>query len=150
MQLSEAPLVTPALVAQWRGASEPDRIDVLISSALSARGEYSGDDLYQFSGNESAIKTLRTLPEAFPRLVECLGWDKRARATYEGSPVLVGVVCYQGMAGSVYRQRLRNESLPPTGLWVDFKNPSIAELRKTQALWQEILQRTAASSGTIP
>src|SRR2546429_31117 len=117
-------------VAQLRGATRPDSIDALIADALAAKGEFRevGDMAYGFTGSYSAIDALSRMPTALPRLVECMGWDLRARATYDGHQLLAGVVCFQGIVHSRYFQR-RNQHDWPDGFsdsaFVDYTDPSL-------------------------
>jgi hypothetical protein len=124
-----------------RGAASPDQIDSLIAEALTVEGQYYGDDDdYGFTGSEKAVQALRSMPNALPRLVECLGWDKRARATYNGARVLAGVVCYQGMAGSARVQKLNERGLVSGVKYVDYRNPPLQDLRESQAQWRKVLR----------
>jgi hypothetical protein len=133
-------------IAQLRGATRPDSIDALIAHALAAKGEFRevGDMAYGFTGNNSAIDSLSRMPGALPSLVDCLGWDLRARATYEGHQLLAGVVCFQGIIESEYFQR-RNAHDWPDGFadvaFIDFRDPSLQKLRRAQQGWREQLRR---------
>jgi len=136
----DLPTTVPGQVAKWRGSSVPDKIDSLLAAAFSAKGEYTGDEEeYAFSGSESAVEALRKIPDAIPRLVECLGWDERAAAEFNGSKVLVGVVCYQAILGSEYNNKLNNESAFPVAAQVEYSNPSIDVVRKAQSEWRKVL-----------
>jgi hypothetical protein len=133
-------------VAQLRGAARPDSIDVLIAHALASKGEFRemGDMAYGFTGSYAAIEALSRMPTALPRLVDCMGWDLRARATYDGRQLLAGVVCFQGIVHSQYFQR-RNQHGWPNGFsdsaFVDYTDPSLHELRTAQRGWREQLLR---------
>lgn len=137
---------SPSQVAELRGVTRPDPIDALIAQALAAKGEYRevGDMAYGFTGDEAAIKALSEIPTALPRLVECMGWDVRARAKYRGDALLVGVVCFQGIVYSRYFQQ-RNQRDWPNGFidsaFVDYANPSLQELRAAQRAWRQQLLR---------
>jgi hypothetical protein len=137
----DLPLYTAADIAVWRnGPAVPDKLDTLIASALSANGSYDGnDEEYYFSGAEDAVVELRKIPDAIPRLVECLGWDKRAAATYNQTTLLVGVVCYQAILGSAYNNKLNDhDAFPKAGL-INYTNPSLEEVRRAQAVWRKVL-----------
>jgi hypothetical protein len=130
-----------AEVAAWRGSPNPDRIDTLMAAAFSTTGEFEGgEDEYGFTGNESAVEALRLIPEAIPRLVACLTWERRASATWEGIRVPVGVICYQAIAGSSYVQLLNKKGAALTGGYVDYRNPSMASLRRAQEVWRDALR----------
>jgi hypothetical protein len=137
---------SPRQIAERRGETRPDSIDALIAEALAAKGEYKelGDMAYGFTGSYAAIEALSRMSIALPRLVECMGWDLRARATYDGHPLLAGVVCFQGIVHSRYFQQ-RNQRDWPDGFadsaFVDYTNPSLQELRKAQQGWREQLLR---------
>jgi hypothetical protein len=140
---------TPRQIAERRGVALPDSIDVLIAEALAAKGEYRefGDMAYGFTGDETAIEALSRMPMALPRLVECMGWDLRAQARYDGHPLLAGVVCFQGIVHSRYFQE-RNQRDWPNGFidsaFVDYRDPSLRELRRAQRRWREQLLRDPA------
>lgn len=128
-------------VAAWRGSPSPDRIDALMAVAISTTGEFEGgEDEYGFTGNEAAVEALRLMPEAMPRLVACLTWDRRGSATWEGYRVPVGVICYQAITGSTYVQLLNKKGGAPTGGYVDYRNPSMASLRRAQEAWRNALR----------
>jgi hypothetical protein len=137
---------TPRQIAERRGVTRPDSMDTLIAEALTAKGEYRefGDMAYGFTGDEAAIEALSRMPMALPRLVECMGWNLRAEARYDGHPLLAGVVCFQGIVHSRYFQK-RNQRNWPDGFidsaFVDYTNPSLLELRRAQRGWREQLMR---------
>ena len=139
--VTELPLYTAADIATWRNTpAAPDKLDRLVASTLSAKGSYDGnEEEYYFSGNEDALVELRKIPDAIPRLVECLGWDKRAAATYNQTTLLVGVVCYQGILGSAYNNKLNDQDAFPKAGQINYTNPSLEEVRRAQAEWRKVL-----------
>jgi len=138
--------ISPRQIAERRGVTRPDSIDALIAEALAAKGEYKevGDMAYAFTGSNTAVETLSRMPIALSRLVECMGWDLRARATYDGHRLLAGVICYQGILHSGYFQQ-RNQRHWPNGVpgsaFVNYTNPSLQELRTARDGWREQLLR---------
>ena len=139
--LVKPPAVRPAEVSRSRGASAPDRIDSLIASVLSIDAEFEDVDgeppAFSFSGqNDSAFKELATTSGVVPRLVSCLGWDRRSRTTWHSAPVLAGAVCGHALRDTPYWQR-RGDSDP----WVDYNNPTIKKLRIVQARWDSVLKK---------
>jgi hypothetical protein len=129
-------------VAEWRGSATPDQIDTLITAALNTRGAFTGDnEMYEFSGSKKAFADASKISLAVPRLVDCLGWDQRAASTYQGNRVLVGVVCHQVLIGNPEMQKLIT-TRGPNGypeVWVDFRNPPLADVRKAQSVWRQLL-----------
>ncbi|MDP9206856.1 MAG: hypothetical protein M3P12_15635 [Gemmatimonadota bacterium] len=129
-------------VAHWRGSAIVDQIDTLIAAALNTKGEFTGDsEMYEFSGSENSFEKLSKLPSAVPRLVDCLGWDQRAAATFKGARVLVGVICDQVLIRNPNIQE-RLTTLGPNGYpnpGIDYRNPSINQMRKGQLEWRKLL-----------
>lgn len=139
--LVKPPAVTPVEVSRSRGASAPDQIDSLLASVLSMDAEFEDIDAepsgFSFSGQtDSAFRQLVMLPGVIPRLVSCLGWDRRSRTTWHSAPVLAGAVCGQALRATPYWQR-RDNSDP----WVDYNNPTIEKLRTVQARWDTVLKK---------
>ena len=134
---SSGPL--PAEIAQWRGSSRPDKIDTLMSAAFTAEGDVtSSEDEYGFVASDSALTEIGKVAGSIPRLVECLGWDKRAHASLGGQRVLVGVICSQGILRSSYGQRIAKT----TALWpanIDERS-TIADFRRAQSEWIKTLR----------
>jgi hypothetical protein len=140
---------TPEEVAHSRGSQSPDQIDSLVANVLGMDEEFGESDsdppAFFFSGrNDSAFKRLAVIPAAVPRLVNCLGWNKRSRTTWHGAPVLVGAVCGHVLLATPYFQA-RNSDRWPRGFresaWVDYRDPAIDKLRAVQTLWLKQLQR---------
>lgn len=138
---SPAPTVA-ATVARWRGSTIPDHIDSLMATAFSTEGAFTGDDeMYDFSGNKTRFEELGNVSLAVPRLVDCLGWDQRAAATYRGARLLVGVICDQALIRNPKIQKLLT-TLGPGGypdVSLDYRNPAIAEVRNAQLKWRKLL-----------
>lgn len=134
--------ISAVRVAGWRGSATPDQIDTLMTAALNTRGAFTGDnEMYEFSGSTKAFADLSKISLAVPRLVDCLGWDQRAASTYQGTRVLVGVVCNQVLIRNPEMQKLIT-TRGPNGypdVWVDFRNPPLADVRKAQLVWRELL-----------
>lgn len=129
-------------IALWRGSAIPDEIDTLMTAALNTEGAFTGDsEMYEFSGSEKAFEELGKLSLAVPRLVDCLGWDHRAAATYRGARLLVGVICDQALIRNPKIQKLLTTRGPNgyPNVWVDYRNPSINEARKGQSEWRKLL-----------
>ena len=140
-QADQPQVPTPEEVAHSRGARVPDQIDSLIASVVGTDAEFgdAGTDspTFYFSGqDDTAFKRLAVMPAALPRLVECLGWDRRSRTTWNGAPVLVGAVCGHALLYTPY-VRKRNHTHP----WVDHRDPTIDRLRAVQLLWLSQLRR---------
>jgi hypothetical protein len=132
---------TPEEVAHSRGGQVPDRIDSLIAKVVGMDAEFGEGDSdppnFYFSGrNDTAFIRLAVIPAAVPRLVDCLAWDRRSRTTWHGAPVLVGAVCGHVLIATPYVQK-RNHSDP----WIDYRDPTIDELRAAQRLWLSQLRR---------
>lgn len=130
-------------VAKLHGSAVPDRIDTLMTAALNTRGAFTGDnEMYEFSGSKKAFEDLGKVSSAVPRLVDCIGWDQRAASTYQGARVLAGVVCDEALIRNPTIQKLlmiRGPNGYPD-VWVDFRNPPLAEVRKAQERWRQLLQ----------
>jgi hypothetical protein len=140
-QADQPQVPTPEEVAHSRGARVPDQIDSLIASVVGMDAEFGdgGTDspTFYFSGqSDTAFKRLAVIPAAVPRLIECLGWDRRSRTTWNGAPVLVGAVCGHVLLFTPY-VRKRNYSHP----WVEHRDPTIDRLRALQLLWLSQLRR---------
>jgi len=138
--------VTSAEIATWRSSSIPDRVDSLMAAAFNTEGAFTSDsEMYEFSGSEKAINDLGNSPNAVPRLLDCLGWDQRAAATYQGARLLVGVICDQALMRNPKIKKLLTTpgpgGYPKIGL--DVRNPSIGEVRAGQLAWRSLLQNTA-------
>jgi hypothetical protein len=126
-------------VARWRGATTADKADSLMADALSAEGEFNADDTYyEFTGDTLRITRLSQQPGVVPRLVDCLGWDKRSNAKWKGSKLLVGVICGQALMNTPYADELRKKGAYPN-TWVDFRNPTLEQAREAQSKWQATL-----------
>lgn len=138
--------LTETEMARLHGSATPDEIDTLMAAALNTKGAFTGDkEMYEFSGGEKTFEKMGKIPSAVPRLVDCLGWDRRAAATYQGVKVLVGVICSQAL---IRNPKIRNllTTLGPNGypvVWVDYRNPSISEARKGQLEWRKLLVNQA-------
>jgi len=115
---SRPPAPTPDEVARSRGSTAPDEIDSLLAKILAMDAEFGAAETkdvpaFFYSGrNDSAFKRLAVIPAAVPRLVDCLGWDRRSRSMWEGAPVLVGAVC-----GHVLRVTPYAQSRRPSNPW---------------------------------
>ena len=137
------PPITPVEVSRSRAASAPNRIDSLLANLLSKDFEFGDADgdppAFYFSGQgDPAFKQLAVAPGVVPRLVSCLGWDRRSRITWHSAPVLVGAVCGHVLRDTPYWQH-RNDSDP----WIDYNNPTIQKLRTVQARWDTVLKNEA-------
>jgi hypothetical protein len=129
-------------VAEWRGSAVTDQIDTLMAAAFNTQGAFTGDnEMYEFSGSKKAFEDLSKISSALPRLVDCLGWDQRAAATYQSTRVLVAVVCHQALIRNPAMKKLIT-TRGPNGypdVWVDFRNPPLADVRKAQSVWRQLL-----------
>jgi hypothetical protein len=146
-QKPQAP--TPEEVAHSRGDQSPDQIDSLIAKVVGLDAEFAESDShphpFMFSGqNDSAFKRLAVIPAAVRRLVSCLGWNRRSRATWHGAPVLVGAVCGHVLRATPYIQTRNYPDRWPRGFresaWADYRDPSIDNLRAVQTLWLKQVQ----------
>jgi len=119
-----------------------DSTVTLMTAVLNTQGAFTGDkETYEFSGSKEAFEDLSKIDSAIPRLVDCLGWDQRGAATYKGTRVLVGVICYQVLMRNQMVKKLIT-TRGPNGypeVWVDFRNPAIADVRKAQTVWRQLL-----------
>ncbi|HEY9225880.1 MAG TPA: hypothetical protein VIP11_04490 [Gemmatimonadaceae bacterium] len=133
------PIVTSATLlancttgsANQRASSQGPKLDSLrgwLGAALATPGEFveAGDNAFAFTA-DSALSRLSETPNALPLLVECLGSDRLAAATWAGTRVRAGVVCFHALIGSDYfRTHNRNDdwsrSFVDSG-WVDFSCP---------------------------
>lgn len=110
-----------------------------MADAFNAEGDFNADDTYyEFTGDTLKIKRLGEEPGVVPRLVNCLGWDKRSNARWQGSRLLVGVICGQALMITPYARELKSEHAYPA-TWIDFRNPTIEQARESQTKWQETL-----------
>jgi hypothetical protein len=124
-------------VASWRGSTKPDSLDEQLAKALSTPGEFlEGSDMVFAYSADSTLEPLAR-PAALPRLVDCMGRDQRAAATWQRARVLVGVVCFQAILRSDYFQ---SHDFPDSS-WVAYQNPPLSELREAQAWWRRQLRR---------
>jgi hypothetical protein len=137
----------PAEVARSRGSDVSDRIDSLVANVLGLGGEFleleTGPAFIFTAETDSAFQRLARIPEAVPRLVDCLGWDRLSRATWRGTLVLVGTVCGDVLAATPYAQhRVHPYRLSPSLLeagWGDYRNPPLDKLRAVQRAWRREL-----------
>ena len=141
--LVKPPAPTPREIAQLRGAAFPDRIDSLLARVLAIDGEFGEADgdppAFYYSGqSDTSLGRLAMIPEALPRLVDCLGWDRRSRSTWHAAPLLVGAVCGHVLRATPYVQS-RQDAEP----WIDYENPTIGKLRSIQAKWRKQLPSEA-------
>ena len=151
MSAQQKPLApTPAEVALSRGAPAPDQIDSLVAQVLGIDAEFGEADsdppAFFFSGqNDSAFKRLGVIPASVPRLIDCLGWNRRSRTTWHGAPVLVGAVCGHVLRVTPYVHARQQPDRWPRGFWesawIDYRDPGIDKLRAVQKLWLKQLQR---------
>ena len=133
---------TPLDVAAARGSNYADQIDSLLASVLVLDSKFvEGGEGFQFIGeSDKAFQRLARIPESVPRLVECLGWDQLSHSSWQGTRVLVGVVCGHVLIATPYVEsrfypfRLSPE-LYKSG-WGDYHNPSIEKLRIVQKAWR--------------
>lgn len=147
---SESPApspISPVDVAIARNSTAADQLDSLLASVLSldARFVEIGEG-FQYTGEtDSSFQRLVRNPLSVRRLVDCLGWDRRSAATYEGAPVLVGTVCELALAATPYvESRYYPDRLSPDiwmSGWIDYRNPPIEKLRSAQKAWTRQLRR---------
>jgi hypothetical protein len=129
-------------VAELSESGFIDSTVTLMTAALNTQGTFTGDkEAYEFSGSKEAFEDLSKISSALPPLVDCLGWDQMAAATYKGTRVLVGVVCYQVLIRNQLVKKLISARGPNGSreVWVDFRNPAIADVRKAQAVWRQLV-----------
>jgi hypothetical protein len=131
-------------VASFRAGNVPDLIDSLVAGILALDAEFAesrSGAAFLFTGeNNSSFQRLTRIPEAIPRLVECLGWDRRSATTWHGTHVLVGAVCGHALAATPYVESRQQTTRLPIGLydsgWGDYRNPPIEKLRAVQKAWR--------------
>jgi hypothetical protein len=142
-------------VAAWRGSTRTDSLDRLLAIAFRTPGRFfeAGDNAFALS-SDSTLRSISVDPTAVPRLVECLGWNKRAAATWMGYPVFVGVVCFHALMSTAYFEKLNvgfdwPQALQDSG-WVSYRTDDLAHLRAAREWWRSQLRRVPPSYSTLP
>ena len=141
-----ATTITSRDLAALRGSERVDSLDVQLAAALRTPGQFfeAGDNAFALT-SDSTLHRLSADRGAVPRLVECLGWDRRAAATWQGYPVFVGVVCFHALMATQYFDKLNvgfdwPQALQDSG-WISYRTESLSKLRAARDWWREQLRR---------
>lgn len=149
-QAQETPNVETGAAARVEGAAPQDTarrtvsLEALVERMARARGEfnYSPDGLLLFTGDETVFNSFEG-DSAVVHLVQCLDQAEPARATYQGSPVAVGYMCYVALTRISYSTY--HEDVDDPASWPGYLEPNATaeDLRAAQAAWEEVLEAGA-------
>jgi hypothetical protein len=127
-------------------------LEALVGALDTVQGEFRdlADLTFAFISETRILEAIAAYNQrAVPRLVECLGDTKLARATAEHvGRIRVGVLCYEALVYTDYFQARNSAQRWPEGFidstFFNF-NADPAELRRAQRAWRAYLRHEAAN-----
>jgi len=135
------------LVPQSRGEGS-DSLQAMIERLAELEGSFDTGDVtgpLQFAGDRSFLRAFAQFGDsAVFRLVECMDRYEPAKATFNGKPVALGVMCYTALQSVAYYEHT-DEHGDLTGEWAGYIDATASreEMLRAQNAWRKVIADSA-------